>query len=109
MISTSCYLDVLEYINNVCAENPNKTVFGVGFYFGGMLLARAHGDLKQWREAAAAAALAPPLEQYWLGTRLAESGHLTDARHLLGAACDDLDSETRARCSQLLLRLGGPL
>lgn len=43
MISTFCYLDVLECMNNVCAENPNKTVFGVGFSFGGMLLARALG------------------------------------------------------------------
>jgi len=43
MISTYCYLDVLEYINNVCTENPNKTVFGVGFSFGGMLLTRALG------------------------------------------------------------------
>lgn len=43
MISTFCYLDVLEYINNVCAENLNKSVFAVGFSFGGMLLARALG------------------------------------------------------------------
>jgi len=44
MISTHCYLDVLEYIYNACFKNQSKMVFGVGLSYRGMLLARALGS-----------------------------------------------------------------
>lgn len=44
MISSRCYVDVAEYIVKVCNDNPDKKIFGVGFSFGGMLLARALGS-----------------------------------------------------------------
>lgn len=43
MIFTYRYLDVLKYLHNVCFKNQSKMVFGVGFFFKGMLLARALG------------------------------------------------------------------
>jgi len=43
MISSACFKDVGEYIERVCEENPNKKVFGLGFSFGGMMLARYLG------------------------------------------------------------------
>jgi abhydrolase domain-containing protein 1/3 len=45
MISSACYLDVKEYIEHIAKENPNKKIFGVGFSFGGMLLARYLGSM----------------------------------------------------------------
>jgi predicted alpha/beta-fold hydrolase len=44
MISAACYSDLEEYIDTVARDNPNKKIFGVGFSFGGMLLARYLGN-----------------------------------------------------------------
>jgi predicted alpha/beta-fold hydrolase len=44
MISSACYKDLSEYIDKVASENPHKKIFGVGFSFGGMLLARYLGS-----------------------------------------------------------------
>jgi predicted alpha/beta-fold hydrolase len=44
MISTFSYKDVFEMILSVCESNPESSVFGVGFSFGGMLLARCLGS-----------------------------------------------------------------
>jgi predicted alpha/beta-fold hydrolase len=43
LISTECYKDVAEYIKVTAEENRNKKIFGLGFSFGGMLLARFLG------------------------------------------------------------------
>ena len=43
MISSACYKDIEEYIQKVSLENPNKKIFGIGFSYGGMLLARYLG------------------------------------------------------------------
>jgi len=43
LISTGCYKDVGEFIIKTAEENKNKKIFGLGFSFGGMLLARFLG------------------------------------------------------------------
>jgi predicted alpha/beta-fold hydrolase len=43
LISTECYKDVAEYITKTSEENKDKKIFGLGFSFGGMLLARYLG------------------------------------------------------------------
>lgn len=43
LISTMCYKDVAEYVIATAEENKDKKIFGLGFSFGGMLLARFLG------------------------------------------------------------------
>jgi predicted alpha/beta-fold hydrolase len=45
LISTDCYKDVGEFILKTAEENKDKKIFGIGFSFGGMLLARFLGTV----------------------------------------------------------------
>ena len=85
-------------------DNPTlaRAVVGLGL--------RLHVERGRMAEATALAQTpdADPADVFWLGSKLAAAGQLTEARSLLSGACPQLQDDSASRCSTLLGQLGGP-
>ena len=95
---------IRDLVQSPPTDNPMLThaVVGLGL--------RLHVENGRMAEATALARTpaADPADVFWLGSKLASTGSLTDARELLAMACPRLSDDSASRCSTLLAQLGGP-